>query len=256
MSKEIRLLRADEIEARVQSVKDNGAMLLLYKDARCDMNILDEIFGIYGWQREHELINGNLFCTVSVFDETSRSWIKKQDVGVESNTAKEKGQASDAFKRACFNWGIGRELYTAPFIWVKNIGDMKGGKCYTKFIVKEIGYTENREINQLVIVDDKGNERYRMGVKPQQSQSKPSAKVQQNPTPPTEKETEMDKEIVDASYASDFQVDYILNLMKKKNYTEQSLNEYIKINYEKSDVKALDRKQASELINHLNDVGK
>src|SRR5690554_1395175 len=117
----IRTLRADEIECRVQIVKENGCSLLLYKDARVDMNILDETFGVENWQRHHEIVNGNLFCNVGVrFSRENNygEWVWKQDVGTESNTEKEKGQASDSFKRACFNWGIGRELYTAPFIWV------------------------------------------------------------------------------------------------------------------------------------------
>ena len=117
--KKIRELRADEIEARVGVVRKNGISLLLYKDARCDMNILDETFGITGWKRHHELINGSLFCTVSIRDENGE-WISKQDVGVESYTEAVKGAASDSFKRACFNIGIGRELYTAPFIWVSS----------------------------------------------------------------------------------------------------------------------------------------
>lgn len=108
--KKIRELRADEIEVRVGIVKKNGISLLLYKDARCDMNILDETFGITGWQRKHELINGALFCTVSIKGENGE-WISKQDVGVESYTEAVKGAASDSFKRACFNIGIGRELY-------------------------------------------------------------------------------------------------------------------------------------------------
>ncbi len=109
----IRTLRADEIECRAAMVKENGVSLLLYKDARCDMRILDEMFTPFGWQRHHETINGKEFCTVSVKSETGE-WIEKQDCGTESNTEKEKGQSSDAFKRACFNWGIGeRTVYCA-----------------------------------------------------------------------------------------------------------------------------------------------
>lgn len=166
---EIRLLKADEIECRVQSVKEKGFVLLLYKNARVDMAILDEVFGIYGWQRKHEVINGNLFCTISIWDKETKQWIDKQDVGVESYTEKEKGQASDSFKRACFNIGIGRELYTAPFIWIVAQGDVNNynGKLSvtSSFSVKEIGYNEQREINHLVIVDNIGNERYRLGSK-------------------------------------------------------------------------------------------
>jgi hypothetical protein len=163
--KKFRLLRADEIEARIQSVKSNGCVVLLYKDARCDMNILDETIGAENWQRNHEVINGNLFCNVGINikkEDGFDYWVWKQDVGTESNTEKEKGQASDSFKRACFNWGIGRELYSSPFIWIKlDANEITNGKCYTKFIVKEIGYNEKEEINKLVIIDESGKERFR-----------------------------------------------------------------------------------------------
>ena len=160
---DIRLLKASEIECRVGSVKNNGMSLLLYKDARADMKILDETFGFYWWKREHQLIDGKLFCTVSIWSDKRGEWITKQDVGTESNAEKEKGQASDAFKRACVNFGIGRELYTSPFIWVK------GYEKYEKFNVKEIGYNEDREINYLVITDSKGNECFKFGKKAKQN---------------------------------------------------------------------------------------
>lgn len=115
----IRALRAEEIDCRVSTINENGLSILLYKDARVDQAILDEIFGLFGWQRSHQMIGDRLYCTVTVKDPETGEWISKQDVGTESNTEKEKGQASDAFKRACFNLGIGRELYTAPFIWVE-----------------------------------------------------------------------------------------------------------------------------------------
>lgn len=154
---EFRKLKESEIECRVQSVTATGLILLLYKDARCDMNILDETVGTMNWKRDHVLINGNLFCNVSIFDKTKSQWVHKQDVGTESNTEKEKGQASDSFKRACFNWGIGRELYTAPFIWIKaadcNIKDNKGRKaCNDKFVVEKIAYDGN-SIDGLSIIN-------------------------------------------------------------------------------------------------------
>lgn len=170
--KEIRTLKASEIECRAQTVKANGCSLLLYKDARVDMKILDEVFGNENWQRSHEVINGNLFCNIEIWEDEKKCWVKKQDVGTESNTEKEKGQASDSFKRAGFNVGIGRELYTAPFIWV-SLSDsetwQKGDKYYlsagVSFSVKEIGYDEDRNINKLVIVDSRGKIRYEMGKK-------------------------------------------------------------------------------------------
>lgn len=150
-------LREDEIEVRIQSTKPNGIILLLYKDARVDMNILDETVGPENWQRKHELINGNLFCNVGIEVNNGGSfeWVWKQDVGVESNTEKEKGQASDSFKRACFNWGIGRELYTSPFIWVSaDKCNIKDGKCYDTFEVEKIKI-ENKRITGLSIINSK-----------------------------------------------------------------------------------------------------
>lgn len=156
--KSIRLLTADEIECRVGTISEKGVSLLLYKDARADMKILDEVFGAFGWKRTHLLIGGNLYCCVEIYDEQKQQWISKMDVGTESYTEKEKGQASDSFKRACVSWGIGRELYTAPFIWLAankvNI-QPKGDKyiTYDKFRVKEIEYNDNREITGLTILN-------------------------------------------------------------------------------------------------------
>lgn len=106
-----RNLRADEVEARVSQIKENGVALLLYKDARCDMRILDETVGPENWQREHYECKGNLFCRVGInthYDKPDREerWVWKSDCGTESNTEAQKGEASDSFKRACFNWGI------------------------------------------------------------------------------------------------------------------------------------------------------
>lgn len=194
--KDIPLLSAQDIECRVQSVSRAksgrvGAVLLLYKDARVDMRILDQVFGPGNWQRTHEVINGNLFCNIDVWDAEKRAWVRKQDVGVESNTEKEKGQASDAFKRAGFNVGIGRELYTGPFIYVE-LGDnefysegQQGNqkkevlKCYpnTKFFVTAVAYNDRREISGLTIVDRNGAVRFDMGKKvqgpPQTAQDAP-----------------------------------------------------------------------------------
>jgi len=153
-------LTADEIECRVQSVKQNGLVLLLYKNARCDMNILDETVGAENWQREHYECKGNLFCRVGInvtnFTEYGVDWVWKSDCGVESNTEAQKGEASDSFKRACFNWGIGRELYTSPFIWIPadkcDIKDGKNGskQCFDKFEVEKI-IIENKRITALAI---------------------------------------------------------------------------------------------------------
>ena len=143
-------LAADEIDVRIQSVKQNGLVLLLYKDARCDMNILDETVGAECWQREHYECKGNLFCRVGIRTEDN-DWVFKSDCGTESNTEAQKGEASDSFKRACFNWGIGRELYTSPFIFIKKEDcNINNGKCYDKFLVEKIAI-ENKKIVGLAI---------------------------------------------------------------------------------------------------------
>lgn len=161
----MRTLRADEIECRVGHSTSTGASLLLYKDARVDMRLLDEVYGPMNWQRRHEVVNGNLFCTIEIWDNEKRCWVSKQDVGKESLTEGEKGEASDSFKRAGFNWGIGRELYSAPFIWVNITADDLNtkGQIKAKFICREIGYNDKNEINHLVIVDGKGNARFTYG---------------------------------------------------------------------------------------------
>lgn len=182
----IRKLYASEIECRIaQCGKKEGGQawcsILLYKDARVDMRILDEVYGPMNWQREHNLIGDRLYCTIKIYDAEKKEWISKQDVGTESYTEKEKGQASDSFKRAGFNVGIGRELYTAPKIFVNlNDGewvlkkDSKTGKdkveARISLDVKEIHYDGNGSISQLVLVDSKGNERYSFGKK-QKSQA-------------------------------------------------------------------------------------
>jgi hypothetical protein len=125
------------------------------------MKILDEVYGANNWQRSHELIGGNLYCTVSIWDDGKKQWISKMDVGTKSYTEKEKGEASDSFKRACFSHGIGRELYTAPFIWVSasKANIQKRDDKYTtydKFSVNEITYNENREITGLTIINQDG----------------------------------------------------------------------------------------------------
>ena len=154
-------LKENEIDCRIQSVhkEGKGLVLLLYKDARVDQNILDETVGAENWQREHYECKGNLFCRVGIdtnalAENAAPRWVWKADCGTESNTEAQKGEASDSFKRACFNWGIGRELYTAPFIWIPaakcNITDAK--KCFDKFEVEKI-VIEDKTIVALSILN-------------------------------------------------------------------------------------------------------
>lgn len=158
-----RKLKAEEIDIRVGRVINNGtfkgATLLLYKDARVDMSILDETVGPMNWQRKHTRENAN--CSVGIFNEDRNEWIWKEDTGTESYTEAEKGLASDSFKRACVNWGIGRELYSAKNILVECELNKEGNKPASglSWYVKEIEYTEE-EISKLVIVEKyKKNER-------------------------------------------------------------------------------------------------
>lgn len=170
---EFRLLDADEIECRVgqggNAKSPTWCSLLLYKDARCDMRRLDEKFGIYGWQRKHDIIGDNLYCTVSVRAKDG-TWVCKQDVGTPSNTESVKGNSSDAFKRACFCLGIGRELYTAPKIFIR-LNDQteyaQGGRLKTTFHVAYIAY-KNRNISKLIILDQNNNVRYYYGMTDQE----------------------------------------------------------------------------------------
>ncbi len=172
-----RRLRADEIECRIGQVfkAKQAISLLLYKDARCDMALLDEVVGTENWQREHYECKGNLYCRVGI--KTESGWVWKSDCGTESNTEAVKGESSDSFKRACVNWGIGRELYTAPFIYVELTDkEWNNGAPRVKFDVAPmgIGYDDAGNIVFLEIVDAKGNVRFSMGemVKLTKSQKK------------------------------------------------------------------------------------
>ena len=185
---EIRLLSKEDIEVRVaQILAGNNKVrvnLLLYKNARVDMKIMDELFTPMGWKRTHKLIGDRLYCCVEVYNPETKEWICKEDVGVESNTEAEKGQASDSFKRACVNWGIGRELYTAPKITIElNENEYTKDqnsriKVWAYFSVKSIGYdSKTRTITSLEIQDKFGNVRFSMGGSVPQSQSEPSQAV-------------------------------------------------------------------------------
>lgn len=153
-----RLLTADEIECRISQVSEKGVGLLLYKTARTDYALLDEKFGMFGWQNDYRLIDGKMYCGIAVKNAETGEWCWKWNVGTESNTEAEKGQASDAMKRAGFCWGIGTELYSAPFIWIpyELLQRTNGSKVYDRFYVKSIGYDSNENISELQIVNDIG----------------------------------------------------------------------------------------------------
>ena len=177
-----RPLDISEVYFRVQSINGGGyATILAYKDARTDMNRLDEAFGTFGWQRDYKLVDTKLFCGVSIYHEQSGQWIWKWDVGVESSAEKEKGQASDAFKRACFNLGIGRELYDYPLIsvklndneWEKDKFSGKGKQTWNLKIRDWRWYSEftDGKLNFLAAKDDNGKLRFSWGtMKPKEKE--------------------------------------------------------------------------------------
>lgn len=169
MELKFRPLEATEIEVKVKQVRENGLVALLYKTARTDMDLLDETVGAENWINDYKEIKGNLYCGIAVKD-NSGEWIWKWDCGIESREDEEgnekKGEASDAFKRAGFRWGIGRELYTSPFVWISadkaNIKPGKNGKsaCYDKFSVEKIVCSEDgRRITGLSIINETKRER-------------------------------------------------------------------------------------------------
>ena len=204
-------LTKDEIECRVATVNEKGCALLLYKDARCDMNILDETLGVTGWRRSHEIIGGNLFCTVEDYDDQKKEWIDKQDVGVESDTEKEKGQASDSFNRACFTLGIGREFYPAPFIWIPSdkvsIAEGDGKlKVRDSFNVSYISYDENGKVIKSLEIRNQKNEivcQFNMGNKVSKQASQTANKNQ----------------------ISDYRMGKLYDEMKRTGVTEQQIVE-------------------------------
>lgn len=220
-----RKLRADEIDVRVGVVskEGKGVALLLYKDARCDMSILDETVGALNWTRKHLRDNAN--CIVSIWDKEKNEWVGKEDTGTESNTEKEKGLASDSFKRACFNWGIGRELYTAPFIWIPsskcNIKPYGNAfTCRDKFNVKEIDYNDNK-ISRLVIgLNGTTVYQYEENATATRQASKPTSKK-----------------------ATEKQVNMLRNILK----TDEQIS-WAQTKYNISDPKDLTIEQASEII--------
>lgn len=179
MSGLVRGLYPDEVECRIGQVSKSGKglSLLLYKTSRTDMALLDETFGPMNWQCRYEEVKGVLNCTISVYSEETYLWIDKQAAGTESNMESEKGESSDALKRAGFLWGIGRELYTAPFIWVKAEDcNIVNGKCYDSFAVDAMEVT-NGKITALTISNEKTRKvvyRWAIDRKPVKRQDAPA----------------------------------------------------------------------------------
>lgn len=165
MELKFRALKAEEIEVRIGSVTDKGLSLLLYMDARAAALLLDETVGPMNWRCSYRDVNSKMYCSVDIYDSDKKEWVSKENVGTESNTEAEKGEASDGLKRAVATWGV-RELYTSPFLWIskdnlkshekKTFNGKDVWKSYDKFTVSDIeielnGYS--RKITKLVITN-------------------------------------------------------------------------------------------------------
>ena len=238
VEKKIRCLKPEEIEIRVQQVAEKGAQLLLYKDSRCDKRILDETFGIFGWKDRYEEIKGNLFCTISIYDDKKQQWIDKCDCGTESFSEKEKGEASDAFKRAGFNVGIGRELYTRIFYFASvptkknDKGKYDLANKYEKFTVAEISTNEETEkIEKIKIADSKGNIVFSYGY---------TTTLSKNEAKKLDKPVEM---------ITDEQIKLLHTLLTKLNNEEVKQKLYEKFKIKSS--KELSKKNATTMIDFL-----
>lgn len=236
---EFRLLKAEEIDVRISQIDKSWCTLLLYKDARVDQDILDETVGVMNWKKDYQLIDGQLFCTISIWDEEKKQWIGKQDVGVESFSQEVKGRVSDAQKRSAFCFGIGRELYTAPSIFVlprKDMGKIrkpdeeaneffeKNGKytTKTKFYVDYIDYDENRNIQDLIIRDHKGNIRFeQLTEKAQKEKNKEFLKLRELIQKNEDKDDNFDR----AEFYKYFKVDSDSQLNSKQTKVAMDLLE-------------------------------
>ena len=232
---EFRTLQPDDIELRVGMANAKGFSLLLYKNARVDMQLLDETVGSMNWQREHYRDNAN--CIVSIWDDKKEAWVSKEDTGTESQTEREKGLASDSFKRACVNWGIGRELYTAPFIWVSGHVEndqraRSGFKADQKYVgglkVSAIEYTEKRTIKKLVIEDADGEIAYSFGVKRNKTEKKKAEPKPVEEQKPITISVEHAQEIKEGLQETDSNVPAFLSLFQAKSVDEMHESQYEK----------------------------
>lgn len=232
---EFRTLQPDDIELRVGMANAKGFSLLLYKNARVDMQLLDETVGSMNWKRQH--IRDNANCIVSIWDDAKKEWVSKEDTGTESQTEREKGLASDSFKRACVNWGIGRELYTAPFIWVSGHVEndqraRSGFKADQKYVgglnVSAIEYTEKRTIKKLVIEDADGEIAYSFGVKRSKAEKKKAEPKPVEEPKPVIISVEHAQEIKDGLQETDSNVPAFLSLFQAKSVDEMYEAQYPK----------------------------
>lgn len=240
----IPLLEADDIEVRIQQAcKDNKALALLYKTSRTDMRILDKVFGVYGWKDEYKEIKGNLYCGISIYDKEKQEWITKWDCGIESQQEdgnERKAEASDATKRAGFKLGIGRELYSAPLIFINaetKAVSSNGNKTkyalvnpYERYKVACVAYNEKREISKLEIVDSKGNTVYSFncGKKPKISPVSETAQT-------ASKNTTAPKKCVTTQNTPSHR-QQVKDLIKDSSLTMETVDKWVMQRFKKTDI--------------------
>lgn len=236
----IRELRKEEIEVKIKQVTKKGAIALLYKTARTDMAVLDETFGAMNWTDDYKEIKGNLYCGIGVRKSEDKPFVWKWDCGVESREDREgnekKGEASDSFKRAGFKWGIGRELYTAPFIFLKVPTEFDGKKYklvdeYQRFYVGGIDYIDGR-ISKLLIIDDKHKVVFTHG-----------SKADHLPTPQKREKLQ--------TYVCDQMAGDIYMRAKEKGHNEKAVNQVIQALFGTDNIFDLTTEQGNELIKRL-----
>lgn len=229
--RKFRLLKADEIECRISQVTDNGVTVLLYKTARTDYALLDETVGMMNWQNQYAVIDGKMYCGIGIRMDAAADWVWKWNCGTESNTEAEKGQASDAMKRAGFAWGIGTELYSAPFIYIGNeyLRKRDGKKVYDKFFVKNIGYNDAEDIEALVIINHKGETVYTFGKTTEKVNAKPNQnapQATQSAPKPQAKATYPAKQNAPTSEPDGERCNSCGEIIKNKNVVDYSVKKY------------------------------
>lgn len=219
------LLTREDIELRIGQMSKDGtkASLLLYQDARCGMKYLDQVVGAGKWQKKYYEVRGLVICSLGIYDDDTQQWVWKDDTGTAGSIEEEKSIISDSFKRCCVCWGLARELYTSPTIWVKVESK------YDKFYVKSISYNEQREIKSIEIVNEKHELVYSWGN---------GAKVSNNAT------TSQNKGISQDTTPLEQDIALIKDYFKGD---ETRLSNYLMRAYKVGDLEALTSEQAHHI---------
>ena len=240
MNLNFRDLNADEIELRVGTVVNNektkGFTLLLYKNARVDMALLDEVVGVGNWQREHKILGNDIYCRVGIYNQELKEWIWREDAGAEANTEVEKSKASDSFKRACVNFGLGRCLYSAPFVWINN-NDTENPK--ERYFVKEIEYKDHK-ITKLLICNEKTGTLVYSYPK--------NAKVSQNGENATNNQYKTEKGTI--ASADKIYITAFINKMDREE-SRKNLWAWLDKNYNTMNLDSLSEQQGKEIVAKL-----